>query len=100
MEADRLGVRYEDLAALCERYKVRRLAAFGSVARGDATPDSDLDLLVEFEPGARTGFAFIRLQDELAELFGRPVDLNTPGFLSPRFRDRIVYESIELYVAA
>jgi len=100
MEPERLGVPFEELAELCQRYRVHRLAVFGSVSRGRAEPSSDLDLLVEFEPEARIGFAFIRLQDELSELFGRPVDLNTPGFLSPHFRDRVIYESLPLYVAA
>jgi len=100
MEPERLGVRSEDLASVCRRYGVRRLAVFGSVLREEDGPGSDLDLLVEFAPDARIGFAFIRLQDELSELFGRPVDLNTPGFLSPRFRDRVMYEALPLFIAA
>ena len=100
MEPERLGVAFEELEALCQRYRVRRLAVFGSVMRGQAEPGSDLDLLVEFQPGARIGLAFIRLQDELSDLFGRPVDLNTPAFLSPHFRDKVMYESLPLYVAA
>ena len=89
-----------DIQPLCRRYGVRRLAVFRSVSRGEDRPGSDLDLLVELEPEARTGLAFFRLQDELAALFGRPVDLNTPGFLSPRFRDKVMHASRPLYVAA
>jgi predicted nucleotidyltransferase len=90
----------ELLASLCQRFGVRRLAAFGSVLRDDFTPDSDVDLLVEFEPQRTPGFGFFRLQAELAELFGRSVDLNTSASLSPYFRDRVLFEARELYVAA
>jgi len=90
----------EALATVCRRYAVRRLAVFGSAIRGDFAPGSDVDLLVEFEPKRTPGFGFFRLQAELAELFGRRVDLNTSASLSPYFRDRVVFEAKELYVAA
>jgi predicted nucleotidyltransferase len=88
------------LAALCREYSVRRLAFFGSVLRHDFTPESDVDVLVEFQPGARTGLRFFGLQDELSELLGRRVDLNTVNDLSPYFRDEVVGEAEEFYVAA
>ncbi len=88
------------LVALCRRHGIRRLALFGSVLRGDASPDSDVDVLVEFEPGRTPGLRFIVIQDELSLLLGHRVDLNTPGFLSPHFRDRIVREALPLYEAA
>jgi predicted nucleotidyltransferase len=88
------------LAHLCNRYGIRRLALFGSALRGELRPDSDLDILVEFEPGCSVGFRFITIQDELSALFGRPVDLSTPGFLSPHFRDRVLHEALPLYEAA
>jgi uncharacterized protein len=90
----------ELLAAMCRRYGVRRLSAFGSVLRHDFGAGSDLDLLVEFEQGRTPGFGFFRLQEELGGLFGRRVDLNTRASLSPYFRDRVLYEARELYVAA
>jgi len=65
------------LAEICRRYHVERLEAFGSFASGDAGPDSDLDVLVTFEPGAEIGLEFVSLQQELSELFGRSVDLFT-----------------------
>ena len=65
------------LEGICRRYHVERLEAFGSFAAGQAEPDSDLDILVTFEPGAEIGLEFVSLRDELAELFGRPVDLLT-----------------------
>ncbi len=90
----------EALAALCQRHGIRRLALFGSAARGEIRPDSDVDLLVEFEPGRPVGLRFVTVADELAELLGRPVDLNTAGFLSPHFRDRVLEEAVPLYEAA
>lgn len=72
-----LEVDRERLAAICERYGVTRLEAFGSVARGDAKTGSDLDLLVTFKPGTSLGLDFVSLQEELEGLFGRSVDLLT-----------------------
>jgi predicted nucleotidyltransferase len=95
-----LKIDRDRLQALCQRYHVRRVALFGSVTRDDFGPESDVDVLVEFQPGARVGLQFITLQDELAALFGRPVDLNTPGFLSPHFRERILREATPIYEAA
>lgn len=85
------------ITEFCRRHHVRRFALFGSVLREDFGPDSDIDVLVEFEPGKVPGLAFFEMQDELTERFGRQVDLNTPGFLSRYFRDRVVAESVPLY---
>jgi predicted nucleotidyltransferase len=65
------------------------LALFGSVLREDFQPDSDVDVLVEFEEGHVPGFDFFTIQEKLTELIGRSVDLHTPGFLSPYFRDEV-----------
>lgn len=74
---------------------VRTLAVFGSVARGEAGPDSDVDLLVEFDEGVPIGlFAFVRLQRYFEEILGRPVHLATPDSLHRRLRDRILSESV------
>jgi uncharacterized protein len=88
-----------DIAEFCRRNHVRRLSLFGSVLRDDFRPDSDVDVLVEFEPGARTGLRFFEMEEELSRLLGRKVDLNTPGFLSPRFRDQVLAEAEVRYVA-
>ena len=88
------------LSDVCRRFQVRRAALFGSVLRDDFGPTSDIDVLVEFVPGATIGLDFITLQDELSRLFGRSVDLNTPGFLSPHFRGRILSEAVPIYEAA
>jgi uncharacterized protein len=65
------------LTELCRRYGVARLEVIGSFARGDAGPESDLDILVTFEPNAQIGLEFIALKEELEALVGRPVDLLT-----------------------
>lgn len=87
----------ERLAELCRRHGIARLALFGSAARGELSPESDLDVLVEFIAGRRVGLRFITVQDELQELLGREVDLNTRGFLSPHFRDKVEAEAVPLY---
>jgi len=81
------------VADLCRRYHIRRLAIFGSVLRGELRPDSDIDVLVEFEEGRTPGFAFFDIQDELSRMIGRRVDLNTPHFLSPHIRQRVEEEA-------
>lgn len=81
------------LPELRDHYHIRKLSLFGSILRDDFRPDSDIDILVEFEPGCTPGFAFITLQDTLSASLGRPVDLNTPQSLSRYFRDRVLAEA-------
>ena len=95
-----IAIPKEEIAAFCRRHHIRRLALFGSVLRSDFTPESDVDVLVEFEPGHVAGLAFFAMQDELSEVLGRRVDLNTPGFLSPHFRQQVMREAEVLYDAA
>jgi predicted nucleotidyltransferase len=87
----------DEIAAICRRYGVRRLSLFGSALRDDFGPASDVDVLVEFEPGIVVGLKFITLQDELGEALGRTVDLNTPGFLSRHFRQRVLDTAQAIY---
>jgi uncharacterized protein len=94
----RIDVPRDKLADFCRRHHIRRLAFFGSVLRDDFTPDSDIDVLVEFQVGSTHGFAFARMQDELSEILGRRVDLNTVNSLSKYFRDEVLAEAEELYV--
>jgi len=89
-----------ELAAFCRSNHIRRLAFFGSVLREDFGPDSDVDVLVEFERGHTPGLRFFEMERELSELLGRKVDLHTPGFLSPYFRDEVVAEAEVQYEAA
>ena len=88
------------VAEFCQRHHIRKLAVFGSALHGDARPDSDLDVLVEFEPGHVPGLAFFAMEQELSELLGRKVDLNTPLFLSPYFRERVIQEAEVQYAGA
>ena len=104
MDADKLLERIpkDEIAEFCRRNRIRRLALFGSVLREDFSPDSDLVVLVEFEPGhtpyART--CFFGMEEDLSQLLGRKVDLNTPGFLSPYFRQEVLDHLEVLYDAA
>ncbi|HUG91358.1 MAG TPA: nucleotidyltransferase family protein [Planctomycetaceae bacterium] len=90
----------ERIAEFCRRHHIRRLALFGSILRDDFGPQSDVDVLVEFEPGHTPGLSFFGMQDELSEILGRRVDLNTPGFLSRHFRDQVLREAEVQYAAA
>jgi predicted nucleotidyltransferase len=85
------------LGELCRRYHVRRLMVFGSTMTGGRRLDSDIDLLVEFQPGHAPGLGFARLADELGNLLGVPVDLHTPGSLSRYFRDQVLEEARVVY---
>ena len=89
------------LADFCHKHQVARLALFGSVLRDDFEPGSDVDVLIEFQPGCRVGLLrFAAMQNELSDLIGRQVDLNTPAGLSPYFRDQVLAEAETRYVAA
>lgn len=96
----RILVDRQQIADFCRRHHIRKLAFFGSVLRDDFGPESDIDVLVEFEPGRVPGLAFLAMEEELSEILGRKVDLNTPGFLSPYFRDRVVAEAEVQYAQA
>jgi predicted nucleotidyltransferase len=89
----------ERIAEVCHRYPVRQLSVFGSVLRDDFTPESDVDMLVEFEPGARVSlFDLVEMELDLSDLLGRKVDLNTLQCLSRYFRDEVVAEAEAIYV--
>lgn len=88
----------DELTRLCQRHHIRKLALFGSVLGKDFGPASDVDVLVEFEPGARVSlFDMGEAQVDLSELLGREVDLKTPGFLSRYFRDDVIRTALTLY---
>ncbi len=90
----------ERVEKFCRVNGIRRLALFGSIIHDDFRPGSDVDVLVEFQPGVRVGLAFIRMQDELSAILGRKVDLNTPDSLSKYFRDGVLDEAEDLDAAA
>ncbi|MGY5875689.1 MAG: nucleotidyltransferase family protein [Candidatus Thorarchaeota archaeon] len=90
----------EALSKLCRSHHIRRLSIFGSALREDFGPESDIDILVEFELGHVPGFfGLIHIQDELSELFGHKVDLRTPMDLSRYFREKVLREAEVQYVA-
>ena len=81
----------EKLVEFCRKNYIKKLSIFGSAIRGELAPDSDIDLLVEFEEGHTPGlFSIVRMEIELTEALGRKVDLRTPGDLSRYFRDEVV----------
>jgi hypothetical protein len=96
-----LEIPKDRVAEFCHRNQIRRLALFGSVLRDDFGPDSDVDVLVEFTPGARVGLLRLAgMEIELSGILGRKVDLNTPGFLSDDFREQVLAEAQVQYDAA
>lgn len=97
----KIRVPKEKLATFCQRHHIRKLAFFGSVLRDDFTPESDIDVLVEFEPGARVGlFDLYDMEQELYRLLGgKKVDMNTPRSLSKYFREEVLTQA-EVYYAA
>ena len=95
-----IPVQGRKLSGLCRRYHVRRLAFFGSVLRDDFRPDSDVDVLVSFEPEARIGFITLsRMQRELSEIFQRSVDLVPMDGLKPIIRESVLSSSQDVYAA-
>lgn len=94
----RINIPDKALAELCRRYYVRELGLFGSVLCDDFRDDSDIDVLVEFEPGARIGLLeFIGLKQDLAELIGRDVDLVEKAGLKQFLRDRVLSSAQVIY---
>lgn len=88
----------DTLAGFCRAHAVRQLAVFGSLARGDGHATSDVDVLIDLQRDARVGLvAFQRMRDELAALFGRPVDLVTRDGLNRHIRDDVLREARILY---
>jgi predicted nucleotidyltransferase len=96
----RIDIPSAEIAEFCRRNHVRRLALFGSVIRDDFTPQSDIDVLVEFEPGYAAGFVFFQMRRELTALLGREVDMHTAASLSHYFRQEVLDEAEEIYVAS
>ena len=90
----------ETIEAFCRRHQIRQLSLFGSAVREDFRPESDVDILVEFEPDAQIGFlALSRMQRELTAIFQRPVDLVPRGGLKPVIREQILRNEVTLYEA-
>jgi predicted nucleotidyltransferase len=102
MTRAKIKIPHANVAGFCRRHHILKLALFGSVLRDDFRSDSDIDVLVEFEPGHVPGFIRLAgMELELSEILGgRKVDMNTPMCLSPYFRDEVLAESEILYAQA
>jgi predicted nucleotidyltransferase len=87
----------QQIETFCQKHHIRSLAFFGSVVREDFNPNSDIDVLVEFEPGHIPGFDFFLIEAELSRLMGRKVDLQTTNFLSPEIRRSVISEAVTAY---
>jgi len=101
MTRAKIKIPKEQIAGFCRRHQIRNLSLFGSVLRDDFNQESDVDILVEFKPGTRIGLiGLTALEFELSEIVGHKVDLNTPGFISKYFRDKIFVEREVQYAEA
>jgi predicted nucleotidyltransferase len=87
------------LAEICQKYGISELSIFGSIARGDDRPDSDVDLLYVRLPGNDLGMSYFSLQEDLEKLFGRPVDLVPKDGLHRAIRDQVLDDAQVLYAA-
>jgi predicted nucleotidyltransferase len=96
-----ISIDRDAVSAFCQRHHITRLSLFGSVLRDDFGPESDVDVLVEFQAGHVPGFNFVSIEREFSGLLhGRRVDMVTPKFLNARIRDRVLSSAEPLYVAA
>jgi uncharacterized protein len=89
-----------EIKQFCQRHSIRKLSLFGSVLRDDFTPESDVDLLVEFESGKTPGLAIITMEDELSNTINRRIDLRTLADLSRYFREQVQAEAMVIYEQA
>lgn len=96
---DKIQVPRGQIAAFCRKHHIHELAFFGSIVREDFSPASDIDVLVEFEPGHTPGLDFFGMEAELSALLRRKVDLHTRGSLSRYFREQALAEAEVQYVA-
>jgi uncharacterized protein len=88
------------IRSFCQKHHIRHLSFLGSVVRDDFGPQGDIDVLVEFEPGHTPGFDFFMMEDELSQLLGYKVDLQTLNFLSPEIRRSVSSEAVSAYEQA
>lgn len=95
----RFNVSEKRLEEFCRKHHIRKLSLFGSVLREDFRPDSDIDVMVEFETGHVPGFNIVDIEKELSDIVGRKIDLRTPKDLSKYFREQVVREAEVRYAA-
>ncbi|MBN1515724.1 nucleotidyltransferase family protein [Candidatus Sumerlaeota bacterium] len=98
MQIQNLDIPEQQIEEYCRQKRIRKMMLFGSVVRNDFRPESDVDVLVEFEPEARVGLIrFAGMELELTDLLKRKVDLNTIDFIHPEYRDEILREARLIY---
>ena len=98
MDGPKITIPQKPLRRFCAQYRIRRLALFGSVLRDDFGPESDIDLLVLFEPGAKVSFLTLgRMQRELSAMFNRRVELVPQEGLKPVIREAVIASAQEVY---
>ncbi len=101
MENKQVSIPGVELVEFCRRHPIRKLSVFGSALRDDFGPDSDIDMLVEFEPDARISFFdIVTMEMELTDMMGRQVDLRTPQELSRYFRQKVLDTAQVVYERA
>ncbi len=92
--ATQISIPRDRLASFCRRHRIRKLALYGSVLRDDFRPDSDVDVLVEFEPDHVVGLRIVDIEQELSEILGgHRVDLVAEKYLNPRLRERVLADA-------
>lgn len=88
----------ERIVEFCERRHIKKLSLFGSIVNGDVGPDSDVDILMEFEAGHTPGFKIVDVEEELSEIFGgRKLDIVNPKYLNRRIRDSVLASAEAIY---
>ena len=93
-----LHVSHEKIAEFCRQHRIRKMALFGSVLRDDFNADSDVDVLVEFEPGCTPGLGIVDVEEGLSHLFGdHRADMVNPRYLNPRIKDRVLASAETIY---
>ncbi len=95
-----LTISREELAAFCQRWGIKELSLFGSAARGELRPDSDVDFMIEFDEDAHVGYSYIQVRDELAKMVGRPIDLTSREILRNPFRRASIERDLTVLYAA
>ena len=99
MLASGIEIPMETIADICRRYQIRELAIFGSAARGDMRPDSDVDIMIELEPGTHPGLGWFDLEEELEAAFGRKIDAMQKKLLKRHIRAEAEHDAVVLYAA-
>ena len=97
--ASGLDIPSEKIAEICRRHHIVEMAVFGSAARGDMRPDSDIDIMIVLDPNANVGWDFFGIGDELSAVLGRPVDFGTKDGLKPHAKLSALRDAVVIYAA-